>query len=260
MKAYYEDAFVRLYHGDCRDILPDLAISPAMVVADPPYGQTSLAWDQWSGEWLSYIAPCIRSLWCFGSLRMFMEHGLWFEAGGWKLSQDLVWEKHNGSSFHADRFRRVHESICHFYRGEWSTIKFFTPTTPDATARTVRRKQRPAHMGHIEAGAYESQDGGPRLMRSVLYHPSMHGKANHPTQKPVELIKPLIHYGGTMGSTVIVPFAGAGSELIAAKEIGCPAIGIEIEEVYCEAAAKRLTNTMSFNDVSVLSPISADPW
>ena len=97
-------------------------------------------------------------------------------------------------------------------------------------------------------------------MRSVLYHPSMHGKANHPTQKPVELIKPLIHYGGTMGSTVIVPFAGAGSELIAAKEIGCPAIGIEIEEVYCEAAAKRLTNTMSFNDVSVLSPNSADPW
>lgn len=243
---YYQDGLVQLWHGDCRDILPRLDLSPAMVVADPPYGQTSLKWDQWQGEWLAQIAPCIRSLWCFGTMRMFMGQSAWFEAAGWKLSQDLVWEKHNGSSFHADRFRRVHESICHFYRGDWSNLKFFPPTTPDATVRTVRRKQRPAHMGHIEAGAYESHDGGPRLMRSVLYHPSMHGQAVHPTQKPVELIKPLIHYGGLRGATVVDPFAGSGTTLIAAKEMGYPAIGIEVDESWCEEAAKRISQVLAF--------------
>jgi site-specific DNA-methyltransferase (adenine-specific) len=154
---------------------------------------------------------------------MFMEHAEWFSAGGWHFSQDLVWEKHNGSSFHADRFRRVHESICHFYRGPWGDLKFYVPTTPDATAKTVRRKQRPAHMGNID------------------YHASMHGKAEHPTQKPVGILEPLIHYGGFGDATVIVPFAGVGSELVAAKKMGHCAIGMEIDERFCEAAAKRLS-------------------
>jgi site-specific DNA-methyltransferase (adenine-specific) len=239
MKPYYEHNGIVIYNADCRDILPDLKLPGAVVVADPPYGQTSLEWDQWQGEFLAYIAPEIRSLWCFGTMRMFMEHALWFQAGSWKLSQDLVWEKHNGSSFHADRFRRVHESMCHFYRGEWASIPHETPTTPDATARTVRRKMRPTHMGNINAGVYESEDGGPRLMRSVIFHRSMHGDAFHPTQKPVELVKTLLSY--SRPSAVISPFCGSGTDMIAAKEMGLPGIGMEVDEAHCEQAAKRLS-------------------
>ncbi|MCO4245795.1 site-specific DNA-methyltransferase, partial [Acidovorax facilis] len=58
-----------------------------------------------------------NQMWCFGSTRMFMERAADFE--GWHLSQDIVWEKHNGSNAFADRFRRIHELALHFYRGNW---------------------------------------------------------------------------------------------------------------------------------------------
>src|SRR5260221_647183 len=159
---YYADDLVTLYLGDCREVLPELGVTADCVVADPPYGETSLPWDRWQDGWLDDAAAVTRSLWCFGSLRMFIDRR---EDWGWKLSQDVIWEKHNGSSFHADRFKRVHEIITHWYRGDWASIYHEVPTTPDATARSVRRKQRPPHTGHIEAGSYTSQDGGTRLMR-----------------------------------------------------------------------------------------------
>lgn len=240
MKSYYEEDGIVLYKADCRDILPGLAIKNSMVVADPPYGQTSLEWDKWSGAWLSAISPVVCSLWCFGSMRMFMDNASDFRAAGWSLSQDLVWEKQNGSSFHADRFRRVHESVCHFYRGSWGDLPKYVPTTASAVAKTVRRKKRPPHMGHIEWGHYISEDGGPLLMRSVMYHANCHGFAKNRVQKPVEIIEPLIHYGGYEDATVIVPFSGAGSELIAAKRMGRKAIGMELDEEQCEFAAERL--------------------
>ena len=239
MKPYYEDAFVRLYHADCRELLPGWNIDNALLIADPCYGQTSLPWDKWDPSWLRYIPSEIRTMWVFGTLRMFMHHANDFQ--GWKMSQDIVWEKHNGSSFHNDRFRRVHEQVCHFYRGRWATVPHFVPTTPDAVKRTVRRKQRPTHMGEIGGLSYRSIDGGPRLQRSVLQVRSAHGEALHPTQKPLGIIRPLIQYGTQEGGHVIVPFAGAGSELIAAKQLGRKADGAEIVEEYCEQAAKRLS-------------------
>jgi site-specific DNA-methyltransferase (adenine-specific) len=245
MQPYYKDNEIVLYHADCREILPSLSIVNSLVLADPPYGQTSLAWDRWDGQWLRAIAPEVRSLWCFGSMRMFMDNAADFRAAGWLFSQDLVWEKQNGSSFHADRFRRVHESICHFYRGPWGTLPKYVPTTDTDVARTTRRKRRPTHMGNIDEGPYTSEDGGPLLMRSVMYHANCHGFAKNPVQKPVEIIEPLIHYGGCGDATIIVPFSGAGSELLAAKRMGRRAIGMEIDEKQCEFAAERLTTQIS---------------
>jgi site-specific DNA-methyltransferase (adenine-specific) len=134
----------------------------------------------------------------------------------------------------------VHEVVAQFYRGSWSDIFKFPVTTPDATKRALRRKKRPAHMGHIEASAYASEDGGPRLMRSVIFARSCHGYAVHPTQKPVEILTPLIQYSCPPDGIVLDPFAGAGSTLVAAKQIGRKAVGIEIEERWCEETAKRL--------------------
>lgn len=245
MQPYYTDGDIILYNSDCRDILPQLRIVNSLIVADPPYGQTSLKWDKWSGDWLQAIAPEVRSLWCFGSMRMFMDNAADFRSAGWLFSQDLVWEKQNGSSFHADRFRRVHESVCHFYRGPWGTLPKFVPTTDNAVARTTRRKRRPPHMGHIEEGPYTSEDGGPLLMRSVMCHANCHGFAKNPVQKPVEVIEPLIYYGGLGDATIIVPFSGAGSELVASKRMGRKAIGMEIDEKQCEFAAERLASQIS---------------
>jgi len=113
---------------------------------------------------------------------MFFDKGPQFS--GWKLAQDIVWEKHNGSNSANDRFRRLHELALHFYRGVWREIPKEPQYTNDATARTVRRKKRPPHWGEIGESHYVSKDGGPLLMGSVIYAKSCHGYAVNETQKP----------------------------------------------------------------------------
>ena len=136
MTPYYDRGGVTLWHGDCRDVLTALDLTVDCVVADPPYGETSLAWDRWPDGWPALAATVASSMWCFGSMRMFLDRA--GEFADWKLSQDVVWEKHNGSGFHADRFRRIHEHATHWYRGDWSDVHHDAPVTNDATARSVR--------------------------------------------------------------------------------------------------------------------------
>lgn len=236
MNPYYSAGGVALYHGDCREILPSIARVDC-AITDPPYGETSLDWDVAVRDWCDALPT--PSLWCFGSLRMFMLHAA--EFSGWKLAQDLVWEKHNGSNSSNDRFRRVHELIAHFYRGDWASVFHAPQFTMDATARAVRRKARPPQWGNIGGHSYTSVDGGPRLMRSVQFVRSCHGSAEHPTQKPVALLQRLIAYSAPVGGLVLDPFSGSGSTLVAARLEGRRAIGIEVSEAYCEVAARRLS-------------------
>jgi site-specific DNA-methyltransferase (adenine-specific) len=241
MKSYYSHAGITIYHADCRAAAHDVPLADC-VIADPPYGDTSLEWDRRVADWSIAMDRRLSptgSMWVFGSLRFFMESVHQFK--DWTLAQDVIWEKHNGSSFHADRFKRVHEHAVQFYRGDWASVYKSPVTMPDATARAVRRKQRPPHTGHIEAGSYVSHDGGPRLMRSVIAVRSCHGEAEHPTQKPVGIIDPLLRYSCRPGGIVLDPFMGSGSVLVAAKALGLRAVGIEIEEKFCEVAARRLS-------------------
>lgn len=241
-EPYFQDDHVALYLGDMREILPALGVRADCVVADPPYGETSLDWDRWPGGWPDIIAAVTDSMWCFGSMRMFLARC--HEFNGWRLSQDIVWEKHNGSSFASDRFKRVHEFAVHWYRGAWGERYKRAQFTLDATPRQVRLKQGPTHTGSIGVGPYVSEDGGPRMMRSVLRVRSMHGRAIHPTEKPVGILDPLIRYACPPGALVIDPFAGSGSTLDAARSAGRRAIGVEAREDYCEAAAKRLSQPL----------------
>ena len=235
MKPYFDDGRVTLYLADSLQVeLP----AADLIVTDPPYGSTSLEWDRWPVGWPTIATGA--SMWCFGSMRMFMERALEFENGRWNQSHDIVWAKHNGSGFHADRFRRVHEHAIHFYRGQWADVHHEPQYTNDATARTVRSKRRPSHMGHIESAPYQTVDGGPRLATSVMYEPSMHGTAIHPTEKPVAVLLPLIRYGCPANGVVLDLFAGSGSTLAAARIAGCRAIGFEVNEKYAELAARRL--------------------
>lgn len=235
MKPWLDDGDVVLYHGDCRDVLP--ALEADAVIADPPYATTSLGWDAACEGWLELVRP--DSVWVFGSLRSLLA----LDLSGWTVSQDVIWEKHNGSNFHADRFRRVHEQAVHLYRGSWADLYHSPPVTMDATARTVRRKGRPPHTGHIDATPYASEDGGPRLMRSVIYCRSEHGRAVHPTQKPVGIMRPLVQYACPPGGVVIDPFIGSGTTAVACREVGRRCIGVEADERYLEAAARRLAQT-----------------
>ncbi len=189
--------------GDCRQLMP--AAGPFdMILADPPYGDTSIKWDKRVKGWLPLAYESLKqtgSMWVFGSMRFFMlTHGD-FRKAGFRVAQDIVWEKHNGSGCAADRFRRVHEHAVQFYRkdAKWANVYNDVQVTNDATARTLRRKQKPTHFGAIGGASYLSHDGGPRVMRSVIFMPSMHGRAIHPTEKPVALIEILIRTSVPLG-------------------------------------------------------------
>jgi len=225
-----------LYHGDCLEILPALGPVDA-VVTDPPYGVTSLEWDDRVHGWDRFIKT--NALWCFGSLAFFMANPF---RQDWRYGQEVVWEKHNGSNFHADRFRRVHELAVMFYRGAWNDLYRKVPVTADATPRAVRRKKRPAHTGHIDASHYVSEDGGPRLQRSVIFARSCHGYAEHPTQKPVDVVKPLVEYSVPPTGCALDPFMGSGTTGVACINLGRKFIGIEIEKKYFDIACERIEN------------------
>ena len=248
MTPFFERDGITVYCGDVREVLPALNLSAVnCTIADPPYEETSLKWDRWQDGWVAVLAAATGEsvpLWCFGSMRMFLAQTS--EFSGWKFAQDIVWEKHNGSSFHADRFRRVHEHVLQWYRGAWTAMYVSPVFTMDATARQARRKGRPAHMGDIGENTFVSEDGGPRLMRSVLRVRSSHGSASHPTQKPIGILEPLLRYSVRPGGTVLDLFSGSGSTLVAAKGLGLRAIGIEADERECQTIVRRLAQEIGF--------------
>lgn len=209
---------VSILKGDMQAYLQDMpAESVDCALVDPPYGETSLGWDRWVDGWPDMVRRVVKgsgSMWVFGSTRMFFDHVSEFD--GWQLSQDVVWEKHNGTGLFNDRFRRVHENALHFYRSDakWADVYKAPQFTNDARARVVRKKGRPAQwIGATGETVYRSEDGGPRLMRSVQFVRSEHGRAKHPTQKPLALVEPLLLYACPVGGHVLDPFAGSGTEM-----------------------------------------------
>lgn len=234
----------RIIVGDVRDQLaavPDASVD--LILADPPYAETALEWDRWPEGWAEALLRVLKpsgSMWCFGSFKMFWRHQASFR--GWTVAQEVVWEKHNGSNSLTDRFRRVHELAVQFYpsTARWDAIYKQPVYTNDATARQVRRKTKAAHWSKINAGYYESVDGGPRLERSVIYERSEHGRAIHPTQKPVRVVELLARYSCPPGGTILSPFFGSGTDGVAAGLIPADCIGFEIDADMAELAAQRL--------------------
>jgi len=234
VNPYYDDGQVQIWHGDCRNFLPSLAAD--VVVTDPPYGETSLQWDRWPDGWVSLVRP--SSLWCCGSMRMFLDKR--DEFAGWTMSQDVVWEKSNGSGFAADRFKRVHEHALHWYRGPWSAQRHEVPRVPrpHALDKSSRRNEAPGHTGTIGTGV-DYVDDGTRLQRSVIAAQAPRA-GRHPTEKPLTLLRPLITYSCPPGGVVLDPFAGSGTTLRAARDAGVRAIGIDSSERCCEMSAARV--------------------
>lgn len=244
MNPYFDDGTVALYLGDVRKVLPALQLTVDAIITDCPYGETSLKWDRWVEGWPTLAATAAASMWCFGSMRMFLDHGHEFAEAGWKFSQDVVWEKHNPSGPDADRFRRIHEHALHWYRGPWHGIHHEAQRTDTGVvergrvvsqgAKTVDQRGACAHGNWT--------DNGTRLLASVFRARSMHRNGNiHPTEKPVGIRDPLIRYACPPGGLVLDPFAGSSSTLDAARQCGRRAIGVEGDEKYAEAAAKRLS-------------------
>jgi site-specific DNA-methyltransferase (adenine-specific) len=256
-EPYYSDDMVTLYHGDMREILPGLGEFDACIT-DPPYGETDLAWDRWPDGWPNLVAAHAKSLWCFGSMRMFLKHRDQF--AGWTLAQDyvggfeidtMVWEKNKGSGpVQGGRFNRVHELATQWYQGLWRDIYHEVPRVPTTADRVnsvglMFNRPKGSSSAH-RVGGYSDPTSytcdGLTYVRSVVRAKVVFRRrhATHPTEKPSDILAPLIQSSVPPSGTVLDPFAGSGSTLSAARLLGRCAVGIEADEEYCEMAAKRL--------------------
>jgi len=206
LKPYYDDGKgIVIYKGDCREILPQLP-KVDLVLTDPPYGMDyqSNAVPEWRKKPKIY-GDDKYPVWIFEELKPSIAMMAWCR---WDNLYELpppksfiVWDKGGMSMGDLDHeFGRRWEG-CAFYPG------------PNHAFR-----KRPSDL--IVAGRVNPRD------------------LKHPNEKPVSAITPLIDCH--VGDLILDPFMGSGTTLRAAKDLGRKAIGIEIEEKYCEIAAKRL--------------------
>lgn len=243
MTPYYEDDAVTLFHGNSLEIvasLTDLAVD--CIVTDPPYGETSLEWDRWPVGWPSAVTHLARSMWVFGSARMFDTYRDDL-LRDWRMSQDVIWSKGRGVGSVTDRFYRTHEHARHYYQGPWSEVYYESPREAVYGTRrgSTARRQATDVSWHGKRNAVDWTDDGTRMVKTVLEVPGLHGHGGHPTEKPVGILDPLIRYSCPPGGLVLDLFAGSGSTLDAARATGRRAFGIEAREDYCEAIARRLS-------------------
>lgn len=237
---------VKIITGDCRELMR--ALGPFdLIIADPPYGDTALAWDEIVAGWelvaLERLKPS-GSMWVFGSLRYFMATGT---PAGFRLAQDVVWRKNAGSGPTADRFKRVHEHAVQFYRGDaaWSgvfnDVQRVASDGPRVAGIRNARGDTP-HRGAISKGAWE--DDGTRIMPSVIDAKNMRGRAIHPTEKPSALLEILIRTSCPPGGLVGDFFAGSGSAGEACSWADRNYVGAEIDPAMAEAARGRLSSNL----------------
>jgi DNA modification methylase len=213
MKPYYEHGGIQIFHGDCREILPQL--EPCAIVTDPPYG---IGWDvHYDFSLKNSSAPYAKNLVrkehvpIAGDLEPFDPSPLL------QYPYVLLF----GANHFSDKLPR----------GSWLIWD----------KRDLLDK---AFMSEAE-GAWINRGKSVRLFKHCwqgFSRASENSEHYHPTQKPVAVMAwGIKQLGVPEGETVCDPYMGSGTTLVAAKKLGHPAIGIEIEEKYCEIAAKRLS-------------------
>lgn len=225
MKPYYQHAGITIYHGDCREVLPSLESGSAdLVVSDPPYGvkwrsnHRSERFDFIAGDDSVEAAEAavellIPRLKRFAHLYFFGR--FIFTSPFLSEPVELIWDKGMMNSGNLEcPWGNQHEYIQ--FRVYDSSKQNISEGKGRLSARI--RKGSVLRVRRLNSGA-----------------------VTHPAEKPVRLLRELIESSSCIDDLVLDPFAGIGSTLYAAQIESRRAIGIEIEEKYCEIAAKRLS-------------------
>jgi len=238
MKPYYEQDGITIYHGDCRDVLPMLGReSVTLLWTDPPYGHGNhdgdfnarlnahrgLADQPIANDspeamravlnaMLLLAVPVLRADCCCccccgggggGPRPTFAWVADRMDRDGLTFFHSVIWDKNNpGLGW---RFRRQHEMVMVAHR----------------TGGKLSWADDDIAVANVQAL------GPPR-------------DRQHPNEKPLDLPARFVVWTTRPGDLVLDPFMGSGTTLRAAKDLGRRAIGIEIEERYCEIAARRL--------------------
>lgn len=239
MQPYYQDEWATLYHGDCREVLP--LLGPVdLVLTDMPYGTTRCDWDEQVGleQWWKIVMSKCTGRVITTSAQPFTTDLINSNRRNFRYC--LIWDKVRPVGFQSVRFKPLmrHEDICIFGGGVF---------LPVMQKRDVRKRSKCYSLS--DSNPISTNDGkireyDERFPQSILEfsNASNVGKF-HPTQKPVPLFAYLCETYSKANATILDPFAGSGTTLVAAKQLGRKSIGIEIEEKYCAIAADRLRNT-----------------
>jgi site-specific DNA-methyltransferase (adenine-specific) len=199
-EPYYDDGQITIYCGDCRDVLPGLT-DVDLVLTDPPYG--------------------------IGANRMTLGNGqrrIYRGEGDWDsrpadisaiiaLGVDTVIWGGNYFDLPASRCWLVWDKGTG--DNDYADCELAWTNRDGVVKRYLR--------SWVGANAKERQDGD----------------RFHPTQKPIELMRWCLNFYPN-ANCILDPFMGSGTTLRAAKDLGRRAIGIELEEKYCEIAVRRL--------------------
>lgn len=223
MKAYFDDGTIQIFLGDCREIVPSLDFTADCIITDPPYGVNwksgrvvkfgAICGDDGNTSLSEYIRPVIkplrrgRHIYCFGA-KDFSDLPI-------SGVTELIWDKGIISLGNLEcPWGTSHERIL---------------------------------FGVYNLSASDRKKGGGNLAarmrkQTVLRCDRLHSEEVkiHPTQKPVRLLRELVESSSMIDEVIFDPYMGSGSTLVAAKEEGRKAVGIEIEEKYCEIAAQRI--------------------
>ena len=220
MEPYYDHGGIKIYHGDCREIMPQLE-RVDLVLTDPPYGiayQTARrsagdalrvpvkndeTLDVVASAWPAIIARLKddRHWYSFASPRRIAEASDIFDG----FKSIIAWDKGDRGT--------VGDLTCGF--GEaWEAIFYGMKGRRPLNGKRPRTVIRCDWSGTMDP--------------------------IHPTVKPIWLLAKMIEWSSHKDEMVFDPFLGSGTTLRAAKDLGRKAIGIELEEKYCEIAAQRL--------------------
>ena len=239
MTPAYQDASVTLYHGDCLDILPQLG-PVDHVITDPPYDEHTHG-KQRRGA----AVPGRGKQFGLSTHTISVERHVGFAA---LTSDDMLalaevfarvarrWVLVFCAMEQQAAWMRdlVGAGLEHVRFGIWhkpGSTPQFSGDRPGTACEAIEIAHR--------AGRKRWNGGGGFGMWTAPIVKAQTGERCHPTQKPHELMESLIADFTDEGETILDPFAGSGTTLVAAKRLGRKAIGIEREEKYCEIAAKR---------------------
>ena len=226
MTPYYDEDGVQIYHGDCREVLPGLPVSD-LCLTDPPYGIGEAKGKNVSRGGVTRFGDKVSS-----------------RGGGWKGRGKAVPARDYGSSDWDNKPPPEWVFGLMMERSQQQIIfggNFF-PLPPSRCWLVWDKHNGACDFADCEL-AWTNLDKAVRML-SHRWNGMLQAEKEtrwHPTQKPVALMRWCIQKAPDDVQTVIDPFMGVGATLRAAKDLSRRAIGIEIEEKYCEIAAKRLS-------------------
>ncbi len=263
---YYSQDGITIYHGDNCDVLAAMPReSVDLVVTSPPYDNLRSygghSWDFYGVAWLlsRVIKPAGVIVWVVADATSdgsesgtSMEQALHFKKLGLNLHDTMIWNQQESSMPDASR-----------YWDSWEYMFVFSKGKPGAINQLRDKPNKNA--GVSNGTGIKSIGGGDRLRTrwngeyaklGVRYNVwdcyTVRGaqKSDHPAPYPESIARDHILSWSNPGDVVLDPFAGSGTTLKMAKEMGRLAIGIEINESYCEIAAKRLAQGVLFGRAS----------